>query len=99
MGSLREDGFPLYVTMNTFTRDDETLTPDRILQVPIDPAGQFLTQYITHIVKYNLDRFGFDLEHYVPFPETALYLNRLHKFTAGLNTDYRIQDVASSIGI
>ena len=88
--------------MNTHLMDKPLSSElaDQLLHEPIDPAGQFLAQYITHIVRYNLDEFGFDLYHYVPFPETIRYLDRIRLFTDGLKTtDYQIQNCAASIGI
>jgi hypothetical protein len=87
--------------MNTLQMDGSMTAPvaSRVLHAPISPAGLFFTQYIVHLVRYNLDMFGFDLFFYVPFAETPLYLERIEKITAGLSTDYRIQDCASSVGI
>jgi hypothetical protein len=49
--------------MNTYLMD-QPLSSEfvaQLLQEPIDPGGQFLTQYVVHTVRYNLDEFGFDL--------------------------------------
>jgi hypothetical protein len=71
----------------------------RVLQEALEPAGQFMAQYISHLVMYNVDQFGGDLEHYVPFPEALHYLRRVRSITNALGKDYAVEGVASSIGM
>ena len=87
--------------MNTLLLDTPLSSElvSRILQEPIEPAGQFMSQYIAHLVGYNVDQFGHDLDHYVPFPEARHYLQRVRTITNGLNKDYPVERVASSIGM
>jgi hypothetical protein len=48
---------------------------------------------------YNVDQFGGDLEHYVPFLEALHYLRRVRSITNALGKDYPVEGVASSIGM